>query len=104
MIIDSIRDFIIHDILVPRNGAKDVVSNNAKIVLYSLFALVGLAVLLYTITVISLHSHIGNTGNNEIELLDQINSVYLAAISGSIGLGGTLIAQLWGRNKKSKEA
>jgi hypothetical protein len=31
--------------------------------------------------------------------MDQLNAVYIAAISGSLALGGTLIAQLWGRSK-----
>jgi hypothetical protein len=35
----------------------------------------------------------------KFEQLDQINAVYIAAISGSLALGGTLIAQLWGRSK-----
>ena len=111
MFTSSIKDFLEQDIFIHRDGAKDIVSSNAKVVLYSLFALIGLAILLYTITVIGLGHHVGNAGNedtaarlHELELLDQINSVYLAAISGSIALGGTLIAQLWGRNKKTKEA
>jgi hypothetical protein len=61
----------------------------------------GLAILLYTVTVIGLGHHVGNEYTaarlRELELLDQINSVYLAAISGSIALGGTLILQLWRR-------
>jgi len=111
MFTSSIKDFLEQDIFIHREGAKDIVSSNAKVVLYSLFALIGLAILLYTITVIGIGSHVGNPGNDstvarlrELELLEQINSVYIAAISGSIALGGTLIAQLWGRNKKTKEA
>jgi hypothetical protein len=30
--------------------------------------------------------------------LEQINSVFIAAIAGALALGGTLITQLWGRN------
>ena len=29
--------------------------------------------------------------------LEQINSVFIAAIAGALALGGTLITQLWGR-------
>jgi len=36
----------------PQPGAEDdIVSNNAKIVLYGLFALIGFAILMYTITI-----------------------------------------------------
>jgi hypothetical protein len=103
----GIRDFLEHDVFIQREG-KDIVSSNAKIVLYSLFALVGLAILLYTITVISLDYNSANsdpsTNVQKLQQLDQINSVYLAAISGSLALGGTLIAQLWGRTKKAEGA
>ena len=33
----------------------------------------------------------------EIQQLEQINSVFIAAIAGALALGGTLITQLWGR-------
>jgi hypothetical protein len=106
MLKSSIRDFLKYDVFIPREG-KDIVSSNAKIVLYSLFALVGLAILLYTITVISLDYNDEKSDEvniQKLQQLDQINSVYLAAISGSLALGGTLIAQLWGRTKKSEGA
>jgi hypothetical protein len=107
MLKSSIRNFLEHDVFIAREG-KDIVSSNAKIVLYSLFALVGLAILLYTITVISLGYDSANPNLNvrvqKLQQLDQINSVYLAAISGSLALGGTLIAQLWGRTKKTEGA
>lgn len=103
----SIREFLERDVFIPREG-KDIVSSNAKIVLYSLFALVGLAILLYTITVISLDYNNANSDPSanvqKLQQLDQINSVYLAAISGALALGGTLIAQLWGRTKKAEGA
>lgn len=84
---------------------SDVVSSNAKVVLYGLFALVGFAILTYALTVT------GDkfvTDSNKVPLndtqkvdrfqqLEQINAVYIAAISGSLALGGTLIARLWGR-------
>ena len=31
--------------------------------------------------------------------VQQINSVFIAAIAGAIALGGTLITQLWGRKE-----
>jgi hypothetical protein len=68
----------------------DIVSNNAKIVLYGLFALIGFAILLYTVTV---------TREIDIQGVEQVNMVYIAAISGALALGGTLIAQIWGRGK-----
>ena len=93
----AFRDFIVHDLFVGRTGA-DPVSSNAKVVLYALFFLIGLSILLYTITVLGQ----GSAGSSEEKLqrLDQINAVFLAAISGSLALGGTLIAQIWGRTKK----
>jgi Trk-type K+ transport system membrane component len=139
----SIKDFFANDIFIPREEAgKDTVSNNTKVVLYALFFLVGIAVLMYAITVmnpnynkynaITVDNQLSNILNNtalnttekllqvvslaerseqnqqnaaqEFEQLEQINSVYIAAISGALALGGTLIAQLWGRTKKSEEA
>ena len=74
----------------PQPGAEDdIVSNNAKIVLYGLFALIGFAILMYTITI---------TKQISADDIDQVNMVYIAAISGTLALGGTLIAQLWGRD------
>lgn len=67
----------------------DIVSNNAKIVLYGLFALIGFAILLYTVTI---------TREIDIQGVEQVNMVYIAAISGALALGGTLIAQIWGRS------
>ena len=89
---------------------SDIVSSNAKVVLYGLFALVGFAILTYAITVTGekFSSNYLVTENNKVPLndtqkverfeqLEQINAVYIAAISGSLALGGTLIARLWGR-------
>jgi hypothetical protein len=36
-----------------------------------------------------------------VQQLEQLNTVYVAAISGSLALGGTLIAQLWGRSSNN---
>ena len=89
---------------------SDIVSSNAKVVLYGLFALVGFAILTYAITVTGekFSSNYLVTENNKVPLndtqkverfeqLEQINAVYIAAISGSLALGGTLMARLWGR-------
>lgn len=89
---------------------SDIVSSNAKVVLYGLFALIGFAIVTYAFTITSDNfskSSLG-TGNDKVPLndtqkverfqqLEQINAVYIAAISGSLALGGTLIARLWGR-------
>ena len=103
---DTIRDFIYTD-LFPQKTSNDVVSTNSKVVLFGLFALLGFAILTYSITVLNVGTH--NTtetvqvpANDTIQLerlqqLEQVNGVYIAAISGSLALGGTLIAQLWGR-------
>ena len=53
-----------------------------------LFALVGFIILVYTVT-INLYP---------VEGTARLNTVFIAAISGSLALGGTLISQLWGKN------
>jgi hypothetical protein len=102
----SFTDFVYTDLFPQRPMGSDVVSSNAKVVLYGLFALVGFAILTYALTVT------GDkfvTDSNKVPLndtqkvdrfqqLEQINAVYIAAISGSLALGGTLIARLWGRS------
>lgn len=106
---DTIREFIHIDLFPPRTGT-DIVSSNAKIVLYGLFALVGFAILTYAITVTgpNYNPNDANIKNKsvplndsqrleQLEQLEKINGVYIAAISGAVALGGTLIAQLWGR-------
>ena len=106
---DTIRDFVYIDLFPPRTGT-DTVSSNTKVVLYGLFALVGFAVLTYAITVTGPNYRTNNevVDNKSIPLsdaqklerleqLEQVNGVYIAAISGALALGGTLIAQLWGR-------
>ena len=109
-----IRDFI------PSPTAADIVSRNAKIVLYGLFVVVGLAILLFAFTVtndkfdsskvtpavikdgkiITPEQKVLLNASQQLiisQQLEQINSIYIAAISGALALGGTLIAQLWGR-------
>jgi hypothetical protein len=129
--------------LFPPSTTNDVVTNNAKLVLYGLFTLIGLAILFYAITAgVAYNSNPDNLFipseeqnlNKKIEnrilnsnltdeqklvelqersenfseqlrdryqerfqQLEQLNAVYIAAISGAIALGGTLISQLWGR-------
>jgi hypothetical protein len=98
---DTIKDFIYIDLFPSRTGVSDVVSSNTKVVLYGLFALVGFAILTYA-TIVSGHNY-NSTGMNDtqkvkvFEQLEQVNTVFIAAVSGSLALGGTLIAQLWGR-------
>jgi hypothetical protein len=104
---DTIRDFVYTD-LFPQRTSSDIVSSNTKVVLFGLFALIGFAVLTYAITITGHNYNIAEPVNGTVHLsdtqklqrlqqLEQINGVYIAAISGSLALGGTLIAQLWGR-------
>jgi hypothetical protein len=118
---------------------NEIVSNNAKTVLYGLFILIGLVILMYAISVVVAYSPpflspdesrlndnivkniLNGTGDDQDKLdklrghyqniwekyngrvirgfqqMDQLNGVYIAAISGAIALGGTLISQIWGR-------
>jgi hypothetical protein len=88
----------------------DIVSSNSKAVLYGLFALVGFAVLMYAIIADTKYNPDAWTkertptpvaspnGERRVQQLEQLNTVYVAAISGSLALGGTLISQLWGRS------
>jgi hypothetical protein len=96
--------------LFPKDTGTDLISTNAKIVLYGLFALIGFCIATYAFTV-TVNNYDNNrlaTGKSEIPVnvtqklerfqqLEQVNGVYVAAISGSLALGGTLIARLWGR-------
>jgi hypothetical protein len=81
----------------------DIVSGNAKMVLFGLFSLVGFAVLLYAITMLFLGKP-GATEDAQFEKLQEINSVYIAAISGALALGGTLISQIWGRTRRTNRS
>jgi hypothetical protein len=72
----------------PSSTSSEKVSYNSKAVLLGLFALVGFVILVYTIA-INLFSP-GNAG--------RLNTIFVAAISGTLALGGTLITQLWGKN------
>jgi hypothetical protein len=56
-----------------------------------LFALVGFILLVFGIAVVAYPS----------EGIGRLNTVFVAAISGSLALGGTLISQLWGKGDAS---
>jgi hypothetical protein len=66
----------------------DKVSYNSRAVLLGLFTLVGfiLAVFTYSVNVLDVQA-------------GRLNTVFIAAISGSLALGGTMISQLWGTPK-----
>ena len=64
------------------------ISFNSKSVLLGLFALVGIILLIYTVSILVY----------DPEQTGRLNAVFIAAISGTIALGGTLISQLWGRD------
>lgn len=95
----TIKNFF-YDIFPARTGT-DIVSSNAKIVLYGLFALIGFAIITYAITATGNNYNTANLGDvqklERLAQLEQVNAVYIAAISGALALGGTLVAQLWGK-------
>jgi hypothetical protein len=64
------------------------VSYNSKAVLLGLFALVGFVLLVFSISA-NIFSP-DQTG--------RLTTVFVAAISGTLALGGTLITQLWGKD------
>ena len=64
------------------------VSYNSKAILLGLFTLVGFILLVFTITLRFV----------PIEQTARLNTVYVAAVSGALALGGTLISQLWGKS------
>jgi len=68
----------------------DKITYNSKSVLLGLFSLVGFILLVFFIAIFSL----------EPEEIGRLNPVFIAAISGTLALGGTLVSQLWG-NKTS---
>ena|SRR5688500_2436285 len=92
-------------LIFPPKTQGDIVSNNTKIVLFGLFALVAFSVLMYAITATGKYNPDNIKGiraeqlQERFEAMDLLSGVYIAAISGSLALGGTLIAQLWGRSK-----
>lgn len=70
----------------PDKSADKSVSANSRSVLVGLLVLVGLILLVYTISV-SIYTS---------EETGRLNSVFIALITGTLALGGTLITQLWG--------
>jgi len=68
------------------SSAEEKVSNNAKIVLISLFTLVGaiVAIVAYTYVVTQ-------------DFPDTLGGIFIAAVTGSFTMGGTLITNLWGK-------
>jgi hypothetical protein len=62
------------------------ISTNSRTVLIGLLFLVGAILLVYTVSV-SLYT---------AEEAGRLNSVFIASITGTLALGGTLITQLWG--------
>jgi hypothetical protein len=119
LVTSQLREFLVEDLL-SRRTASDIVSNNAKVVLFGLFAVIGFTILLYG-------SVLTNDKFDRWEVdpkydfwngsliiegkpldpsqqlavsqqLEQLNAIFFAAISGALALGGTLITQLWGKS------
>jgi hypothetical protein len=67
------------------------ISYNSKAVLLGLFSLVGFILIVFSILL-----------SSRPDLIDRLITVFVAAISGSLTLGGTLISQLWGRRSNSR--
>jgi hypothetical protein len=131
------------DLLVDET-VNDVVSNNAKVVILTLFGLILISIILYSflltgkfnpdsprsgiqpdifglnslektayndilISNVSAEEKIQRINNiTEIRLnefqdrfqqIEQIDAVFIAAITGAVALGGTLITQLWARRQ-----
>ena len=69
------------------------ISHNSKAVLLGLFLLVAFVLFVYTLVV----------NNYPTSQAGRLNTVFIAAISGSLALGGTLISQLWGKSASGVE-
>jgi hypothetical protein len=97
-----------------KKSDDDIVSTHSKQVLFGLFLLIGFAIATYAFTVwftFNLDEPVKEKKSTDevkrqlnatekfelLQQLEQVNGVYVAAISGAIALGGTLIAQVWGR-------
>ena len=72
----------------PAQIIGEKISFNSRAVLLGLFMLVGFILLVFTVSVNVFPA----------EQSGRLNTVFIAAISGSLALGGTLISQLWGKN------
>jgi hypothetical protein len=125
---------------------NDVISNNAKVVLFSLFGLILASIIMYSVLITGKYNPDSSFGGipldgnsfssleqkiyngilndrsltdiqkieklqefNELRIngfqerfkqIEQMDSVFIAAISGAVALGGTLISQLWGRRQQ----
>jgi Bacterial Ig-like domain len=75
----------------PAKLSSDKISFNSRAVLLGLLTLVGVILFIYTI-VVNVYDPAG---------VGRLTTVFIAAISGSLALGGTLIAQLWGKSGAS---
>jgi hypothetical protein len=69
------------------------ISTNSRTVLIGLLFLVGAILLVYTVSV-SLYT---------AEEAGRLNSVFIASITGTLALGGTLITQLWGGSSSTTD-
>jgi hypothetical protein len=67
----------------------EVISHNSRAVLLGLFALVMFILAVYFASVLA--------NINATATIQSLNPVFIAAITGSLALGGTLISQLWGK-------
>lgn len=83
---DTIATEIGENPLNPDNSLEEKVSTNAKKVLVALFMTLFGIVALYTVAL-----GIG------IQLEENLNTVFIAAVTGIITLGGTLVTNLWGK-------
>ena len=72
----------------PSQLSGEKVSYNSRAVLLGLLLLVAFILAVYTISV----------NIYPPEKTGRLNTVFIAAISGSLALGGTLISQLWGKS------
>ena len=122
LISEHLKDFLYLDLL-SRRASSDIVSGNAKIILYGLFAVVGLAVLLCALTITNdkfdkwevkpqTEFWTGNiTKEGEVlqpeerleinQQLEQVNSIYIAAISGALAFGRNINFTLMGEKRWS---
>jgi Bacterial Ig-like domain len=74
-----------------KSKSSDKISFNSRAILLALFALVGFVLLVFAVAVVAYPS----------QGIGRLNTVFIAAISGSLALGGTLISQLWGKEDVS---
>lgn len=146
-LMDAFRNIIRRNIKnLQQETINDVIGDNAKIVIFTLFGLLFATIIMYAILITgkynpeSIFSGIktdefgfqtlekrmyesilkDNTINDSEKLdkikefneqritdfqkrfqqVEQIDAVFLAAITGAVALGGTLITQLWGRRRQ----